>query len=151
MRSKRSFLSLLTARLYDLDSKFPVPTSQSSLQNAACIAILIRFHSFFQRIDRILRRSLGVSETAPTDTTVRPAPPVAQEVLEEDDELEFDDSHMQLDPEALGLKVGKPVLKEGEEDPFKVDWKEFKRENLKAAVEDQESESAQKPVGHDEL
>ena len=58
---------------------------------------------------------------------------------------------MQLDPEALGLKVGKPVLKEGEEDPFKVDWKEFKRENSKAAVEDQESESAQKPVGHDEL
>lgn len=27
-------------------------------------------------MDRVLRRSLGVSETAPTDTTVKPAPPV---------------------------------------------------------------------------
>ena len=33
-------------------------------------------YSFFTRVDRILRRSLGVSETAPTDTTVKPAPPV---------------------------------------------------------------------------
>ncbi|KAI0092064.1 Hsp90 protein-domain-containing protein [Irpex rosettiformis] len=107
-------------------------------------------NDFFQRMDRILRRSLGVSETAPTDTTVKPAPPVAQEVLD-DEEYDFDDSHMQIDPEALGLKVGKPVLKDGEEDPFKADWKEFKRENLKAAVEGQEGESTQKPIGHDEL
>ena len=27
-------------------------------------------------MDRVLRRSLGVSETAPTDTTVKPAPPI---------------------------------------------------------------------------
>lgn len=32
---------------------------------------------FFIRVDRILRRSLGVSETAPTDTFVKPAPPYA--------------------------------------------------------------------------
>ena len=32
------------------------------------------------RVDRILRRSLGVSETAPTDTTVKPAPPVDPEL-----------------------------------------------------------------------
>lgn len=32
--------------------------------------------SFFSRVDRVLRRSLGVSETASTDTTVKPAPPV---------------------------------------------------------------------------
>lgn len=31
-------------------------------------------HGFFTRVDRVLRRSLGVSETAPTDTTVEPAP-----------------------------------------------------------------------------
>lgn len=37
-------------------------------------------HSFFTRVDRILRRSLGVSETAPTDTTVKPAPPVDPEL-----------------------------------------------------------------------
>ncbi len=120
------------------------------------------FDSFFQRMDRILRRSLGVSETAPTDTTVKPAPPVAQEALDDNDESDFDDSHLQLDPEALGLKVGKPVLKEGVKDPFKADWKEFKRETLKAAVKEPESkgeteaeavvEETQKPsVGHDEL
>lgn len=124
--------------------------------------LITTFDSFFQRMDRILRRSLGVSETAPTDTTVKPAPPVAQEALDDNDEFDFDDSHLQLDPEALGLKVGKPVLKEGEEDPFKADWKEFKRENLKAAVKEPESkgeteaeavvEETQKPsVGHDEL
>ncbi|KAI0053625.1 HSP90-domain-containing protein [Auriscalpium vulgare] len=38
---------------------------------------------FLVRVDRVLRRSLGVSETAPTDTTVKPAPPVDPEVFEE--------------------------------------------------------------------
>ncbi|KAH9844178.1 heat shock protein Hsp90 [Rhodofomes roseus] len=39
-------------------------------------------NEFFSRVDRILRRSLGVSETAPTDTTVKPAPPVDSEPLD---------------------------------------------------------------------
>ncbi|KZT12574.1 heat shock protein Hsp90 [Laetiporus sulphureus 93-53] len=38
-------------------------------------------NEFFTRVDRILRRSLGVSETAPTDTTVKPAPPIDHEPL----------------------------------------------------------------------
>ena len=38
---------------------------------------------FLIRVDRVLRRSLGVSETAPTDTTVKPAPPVDPVVLDE--------------------------------------------------------------------
>ncbi|KAJ6613464.1 heat shock protein Hsp90 [Mycena sp. CBHHK59/15] len=38
---------------------------------------------FFTRVDRVLRRSLGVSETAPTDTTVKPAPPVDPELPSE--------------------------------------------------------------------
>jgi len=33
-------------------------------------------HRFFSRVDRVLRRSLGVSETAKTDESVKPAPPV---------------------------------------------------------------------------
>ncbi|KAI1789557.1 heat shock protein Hsp90 [Ganoderma leucocontextum] len=37
-------------------------------------------NDFFTLVDRILRRSLGVSETAPTDTTVKPAPPVDPEL-----------------------------------------------------------------------
>jgi heat shock protein beta len=38
---------------------------------------------FLIRVDRVLRRSLGVSETAPTDATVKPAPPVDPVVLDE--------------------------------------------------------------------
>ncbi|KAH7887755.1 Hsp90 protein-domain-containing protein [Phlebopus sp. FC_14] len=37
---------------------------------------------FLTRVDRVLRRSLGVSETAPTDSTVKPAPPVDPEIPE---------------------------------------------------------------------
>ena len=49
-------------------------------------------NSFFTRVDRILRRSLGVNEHAPTDTTVKPAPPVDPELppnAEEPEEDEF--------------------------------------------------------------
>ncbi len=35
-------------------------------------------------MDRVLRRSLGVSETAKTDATVKPAPPVDSEPPQED-------------------------------------------------------------------
>lgn len=35
-------------------------------------------------MDRVLRRSLGVSETAKTDATVKPAPPVDPEPPQED-------------------------------------------------------------------
>jgi heat shock protein beta len=38
---------------------------------------------FFSRMDRVLRRSLGVSETAKADDTVKPAPPVDETPLEE--------------------------------------------------------------------
>lgn len=41
--------------------------------------------SFFSRVDRVLRRSLGVSETAPTDETVKPAPPVDPELPSEEE------------------------------------------------------------------
>ena len=36
-------------------------------------------------MDRVLRRSLGVSETAPTDETVKPAPPVDPELPAEEE------------------------------------------------------------------
>ncbi|KAI9066781.1 heat shock protein Hsp90 [Trametes sanguinea] len=48
-------------------------------------------NDFFTRVDRILRRSLGVSETAPTDTTVKPAPPVDPELPEDADIPEPDE------------------------------------------------------------
>ena len=43
------------------------------------------------RVDRIVRRSLGVSETAPTDTTVKPAPPVDPELPPDADAPEEDE------------------------------------------------------------
>ena len=42
-----------------------------------CIVDLYRRFRFFIRVDRILRRSLGVSESAAADTYVKPAPPLA--------------------------------------------------------------------------
>ncbi|KAF7301654.1 Heat shock protein [Mycena indigotica] len=45
---------------------------------------------FFTRVDRVLRRSLGVDELAPTDTSVKPAPPVDPEVPEEGYPPEFE-------------------------------------------------------------
>lgn len=92
-------------------------------------------------MDRILRRSLGVSETAPTDASVKPAPPVASEPLTDED-FDFDDTHMRLDPEMLGLKVGDPVLMD-EDEAVNVVWK--------AEEVADDSASAQKPLGHDEL
>ena len=38
---------------------------------------------FFVRVDRVLRRSLGVSETAKADDSVKPAPPVDPNPLDE--------------------------------------------------------------------
>ncbi|KAG8884080.1 hypothetical protein FRB97_005303 [Tulasnella sp. 331] len=40
---------------------------------------------FFSRVDRVLRRSLGVSESAKADDTVKPAPPIAAPETTEDD------------------------------------------------------------------
>ncbi|KAJ8455307.1 hypothetical protein ONZ51_g12522 [Trametes cubensis] len=48
-------------------------------------------NEFFTRVDRILRRSLGVSEHAPTDTTVKPAPPVDPELPADADVPEPDE------------------------------------------------------------
>jgi len=44
-------------------------------------------NEFFSRMDRVLRRSLGVSETATADETVKPAPPVDPK-LPSEEELE---------------------------------------------------------------
>lgn len=79
------------------------------------------FDRFFTRVDRILRRSLGVSESAPTDTRVRPAPPVDPKLPE--DEKADDPVHIDI-PEHLQDQVkweveeideeGNPVKKHDE-------------------------------------
>ena len=58
-----------------LDLKFPTRTSKCKYCEMLCLVLDI-CHRFFARVDRVLRRSLGVSEHAKTDSTVKPAPPV---------------------------------------------------------------------------
>jgi heat shock protein beta len=48
--------------------------------------MLIGLSRFFSRVDRVLRRSLGVSEHAKPDVTVVPAPPKSTEIVESEPE-----------------------------------------------------------------
>jgi len=69
------------------------PEAEENLKEVATILIdgaLVRSgfdvpdsDEFLMRVDRVLRRFLGVLENAPTDTTVKPAPPVDPEILDE--------------------------------------------------------------------
>lgn len=91
---------------------------------------------FFGRVDRILRRSLGVSETAKTDDTVKPAPPQAVKPAEEED-FAFDDTHVPIDPEMLSGMFDAP----SSEDP-----------QVKFTVEEIDDEgNPVNPISHDEL
>ncbi|TFK55689.1 heat shock protein Hsp90 [Heliocybe sulcata] len=65
-------------------------------------------NEFFKRVDRVLRRSLGVSETAQADDTVKPAPPVDPSLPSE--EIPDNGEHW-------------------------VDWKDIKDKTEKAGVE----------------
>ncbi|KAF8974761.1 Hsp90 protein-domain-containing protein [Flammula alnicola] len=51
---------------------------------------------FFTRVDRVLRRSLGVSETATVDETVKPAPPVESDLPEPVIKAEEDDGRARV-------------------------------------------------------
>jgi heat shock protein 90kDa beta len=120
----------------DADDAERDPEAEAELREVASVLIdgaLVRSgfavpdsHAFFSRVDRILRRSLGVSEAAQADARVRPAPPVAPVPPAEDDELGFEDTHVPVDPdmfdpEALGLKMGKPVFEDEAFVPREVD------------------------------
>lgn len=82
----------LLRRVRDLptDDDDKDPETEEELREVASILIdgaLVRSgfevpdsNRFFSHVDRVLRRSLGVSETAPTDETVKPAPPVDPEL-----------------------------------------------------------------------
>lgn len=86
---------------------------------------------FFTRIDRVLRRSLGVSEKLQADGTVKPAPPVETGPINEDSE----EPELLVQPDVNNLGAD-----------F-VDWKDFK-----AKREADESVHAGEPAhSHDEL
>ncbi|PSS05372.1 hypothetical protein PHLCEN_2v3861 [Hermanssonia centrifuga] len=121
-------------------SGFGVPDSNeyvlSPLQSSDPSQRDFKRNRFFTRVDRILRRSLGVSETAPTDSTVKPAPPVDSKPVEEE-ELSFDDTHVRIDPEMMGLFDQQEAAPQAQ-----AHWE----------VEEIDDEgNAVKPVSHDEL
>jgi heat shock protein 90kDa beta len=75
-------------------------------------------------VDRVLRRSLGVSETAPTDTTVKPAPPVDPVVL---DESEYEPKPEPVVYEPPEQDDGKPrvILSDEMKEKIQVDIEEI--------------------------
>ncbi|KAF7355281.1 Heat shock protein [Mycena sanguinolenta] len=88
---------------------------------------------FFTRVDRVLRRSLGVSETAPTDATVKPAPPVdpelpAEEYVEPENSFvewnEFKDKKAMEDSAKFGDKPG-VHLPDHMKDHFSIEMEEI--------------------------
>jgi heat shock protein 90kDa beta len=88
-------------------------------------------------VDRVLRRSLGVSETAPTDTTVKPAPEVDPVVL--------DESHYDPKPAWDGAFDDLPEWKDTK--PRVILSDEMKE---KIEVDIEEMDDDEQPV-HDEL
>lgn len=84
---------------------------------------------FFERVDRALRRSLGVSETAKTEVHVKPAPPTAaapptdagEISMDPNDFIELKDLKESLKPE-LDRSFGAPkTSEEGEAKPIMFD------------------------------
>ena len=78
---------------------------------------------FLIRVDRVLRRSLGVSETAPTDTTVKPAPPVDPTVLDES-EYEPKPEPVMDEPREFGGKPG-VILPDDLKDKIQIEMEEI--------------------------
>jgi heat shock protein beta len=75
------------------------------------------------RVDRVLRRFLGVLENAPTDTTVKPAPPVDPVIL---DEAEYEPKTEPLFNEVPEFDNGKPrvILSEEMKKKIEIDIEE---------------------------
>ncbi|THH19791.1 hypothetical protein EW146_g1461 [Bondarzewia mesenterica] len=92
---------------------------------------------FLVRVDRVLRRSLGVSETAPTDTTVKPAPPVDPELL--------DESEYEPKPEFPVM----PDLPEDDDGPARVIVPDHLKDQIQIEMEEIDEDG--NAVVHDEL
>lgn len=76
--------------------------------------------SFFDRIEALLRQTIGVRLDARTDDTVRPAPPVASEQLEEHEDAEESEDDENVDEPNIR------IMEEEDDDAF-LDWDSFKK------------------------
>uniref|UniRef100_A0A0W0FJM2 Putative heat shock protein Hsp90 n=1 Tax=Moniliophthora roreri TaxID=221103 RepID=A0A0W0FJM2_MONRR len=90
-------------------------------------------NEFFARVDRVLRRSLGVSETAPTPSDVKPAPPVDPELP-----TEVEDENLRR------------ILEEEDDGKAKVILPPHLRDEVKIELEEIDEEG-NPVVQHDEL
>lgn len=88
------------------------------------------------RVDRVLRRFLGVLENAPTDTTVKPAPPVDPVVLDEAEYEPKPETHFNDLPEFEDYKP-RVILSEEMKKKVEIDIEEVDEDFM--------------PVHHDEL
>ncbi|EFI27700.1 cation-transporting ATPase [Coprinopsis cinerea okayama7 len=79
---------------------------------------VVNKNTFFNRVDRVLRRSLGVSEAASPDVVVEPAPPVATDVPEEAKVEEEDDKPRVILPDHLKDKVSIEMEEIDDDDPI---------------------------------
>lgn len=100
-------------------------------------------NTFMFKIDRALRRSLGVSETAPTDETVRPAPPIDPSMPTEEELME---EYLQSLDEEDGGKA-KVILPDHLKDQMSVEMEEIPDDEDIFASHDPEDNAPQ----HDEL
>jgi len=91
------------------------------------------------KIDRALRRSLGVSETAPTNESVRPAPPVDPSMPTEEELME--EYMKSLDEQDDGK--AKVVLPDHLKDQISIEMEEL--------ADDEDIISEGKESQHDEL
>ncbi|KAI0080893.1 cation-transporting ATPase [Panus rudis PR-1116 ss-1] len=105
-------------------------------------------NEFFTRVDRILRRSLGVSETAPTDTRVKPAPPV-------DPSLPIHIDMEELRRQEAEAAIAAAAEKDGDsDDGVRIDLPDHLKDQVRWEVEEIDEEGnvvGDTHTSHDEL
>ncbi|KAJ9108865.1 hypothetical protein QFC21_000185 [Naganishia friedmannii] len=104
-------------------------------------------NTYFDRVESLLRRSLGVSQNAKTRIDgVKPAPPVAQDTLPDAEEAAAATPGMGDIPGGVGFEMGA-------DGPQFMDWQDLKSKvGTEKLLEDQEqSEDLVEALSHDEL
>lgn len=92
---------------------------------------------YFERVEALLRRSLGVSLTAQGKVDVKPAPPTAMGPIS-DSGVEGEMGDIEIDDNVFISKSGRKVNEGGEENW--LDWAELKKQ-----------QTAKDERAHDEL
>jgi len=106
-------------------------------------------NGFFTRIDRVLRRSLGVSESAATDTTVKPAPPVDESAAQTEKNDLVKQLASELDRDAKVHDFSQPPPEYNEQIVFPGAAQPGPNEDLTPIEEEEDAASGIKIDGED--